>query len=152
LRLTIAGTGPEQPLLEHLARTLHLNVHFNGWVDDEQRRQLLRESDLLAVPSLWPEPFGLAGPEAASMGVPSVAYASGGIPEWLVAGVSGELAPADPPTVSGLAAAIVRALGDPAHHRRLRAGARSMAQTFALSEHVTALERILETAAGRCAP
>jgi glycosyltransferase involved in cell wall biosynthesis len=78
-----------------------------------------------------------------------VAYASGGIPEWLIAGVSGELAPADPPTVSGLAAAIVRALGDPDHYRALRAGARSMVQRGVLSEHVAALEHILETAGRR---
>lgn len=143
LRLTVAGTGPEQPVLEQLAQTLHLDVQFKGWVGDEQRHQLMRESDLLAVPSLWPEPFGLVGPEAGSAGLPAVAYASGGIPEWLVPGVSGELAPAEPPTVSGLAAAIERAIGDPAHYRNLRSGARSMARTFVLDEHVTALERIL---------
>jgi glycosyltransferase involved in cell wall biosynthesis len=149
LRLTVAGTGPQQPLLEHLARSLQLEVQFKGWVDDRERHQLVRESDLVAVPSLWPEPFGLVGPEAASAGLPAVAYASGGIPEWLIAGVSGELAPADPPTVSGLAAAIVRALGDPDHYRALRAGARSMVRSDSLSEHVAALEHILETAGRR---
>jgi glycosyltransferase involved in cell wall biosynthesis len=149
LRLTVAGTGPQQPLLEHQARSLQLEVQFKGWVDDRERHQLVLESDLVAVPSLWPEPFGLVGAEARAAGLPAVAYASGGIPEWLVAGVSGELAPADPPTVSGLAAAIVRAIGDPAHYRNLRSGARSIARTFALSEHVATLERILDTAAGR---
>jgi glycosyltransferase involved in cell wall biosynthesis len=149
LRLTVAGTGPQQPLLEDLARTLQLEVQFKGWVDDRERHQLVRESDLVAVPSLWPEPFGLVGPEAASAGLPAVAYASGGIPEWLIAGVSGELAPADPPTVSGLAAAIVRALKDSDHYRALRAGARSMVRSDSLSEHVAALEHILETAGRR---
>jgi glycosyltransferase involved in cell wall biosynthesis len=34
------------------------------------------------MPSRWQEPFGIAGLEAACLGVPVVAYRSGGIPEW----------------------------------------------------------------------
>ena len=58
----------------------------------------MKNMDLLVVPSVWPEPFGLVGPEAAHHGVPSAAFAVGGIPEWLVDGVSGHLAAGDRPT------------------------------------------------------
>jgi len=38
---------------------------------------------VIAIPSLWPEPFGMMGIEAYARGRPVVAYAVGGIPEWI---------------------------------------------------------------------
>ena len=49
-------------------------------------------SDLLVVPSVWPEPFGSVGPAAAQHGIPAAAFAVGGIPQWLHEGVNGHLA------------------------------------------------------------
>jgi len=95
------------------------------------------------VPSLWPEPFGLVGIEAGHLGVPAVGYAVGGIPDWLIAGVSGELAPGDPPSPRGLADAIVRALSNHDHYNRLCAGARQTAELFSVDQHVNHLEAIL---------
>jgi glycosyltransferase involved in cell wall biosynthesis len=73
-----------------------------------------------------------------------VAYGVGGIHDWLIPGESGELAPGDPPTVEGLAAAIVRALGDPAHYANLCRGALEVAARFTLQTHLTKLESILD--------
>ena len=70
------------------------------------------------------------GVEAGCVGLPAVAFAVGGIPDWLIPGKSGELAPGDPPTADGLALAIVRALADPTHLQRLRIGAWEVARTF----------------------
>ncbi len=117
--------------------------------------RLMRESDLLVVPSTWPEPFGLAGPEAGLRGLPAVAFAVGGIPEWLRDGVNGRLAPADPPSATGLARAIVDCLRDPAELERLRRGAREAAAGFSVDAHVAALlglfSRIAAAAPARCA-
>ena len=143
LALTIAGDGPERGNIQELARRLGLNVEFTGWVDTERRSSLLRETDLVAMPSLWPEPFGLVGIEAGCLGVPAVGFAVGGIPDWLIPGQSGELAQADPPTPEGLAAAIVRAFADPAHHQKLRVGAWELAKQFSLERHLEQLEPIL---------
>jgi glycosyltransferase involved in cell wall biosynthesis len=148
LTLTIAGSGPERGKTDELARQLGLSVEFAGWVDSEQRSDLMSQADLVAVPSLWPEPFGLVGIEAGCFGVPAVGFAVGGIPDWLIPGQTGELAPGDPPTVEGLAEAMVRALADPAHHQKLRIGAWEMAKQFSLERHLTQLERILSAAAG----
>jgi glycosyltransferase involved in cell wall biosynthesis len=143
LTLTIAGDGPERAKIEDAALRLGLTVEFAGWVDTEQRSELMRQADLVAVPSLWPEPFGLVGIEAGCFGVPAVGFAVGGIPDWLIPGQSGELAPGDPPTVDGLAEAMLRALVDPAHYQKLRVGAWEMSKQFSLERHLAQLEPLL---------
>ena len=70
----------------------------------------MRESRLLVVPSVWPEPFGSVGMAAARYGVPAAAFAVGGIPQWLHDGVNGHLASATPPTSASLADAVIRCL------------------------------------------
>jgi glycosyltransferase involved in cell wall biosynthesis len=153
IHLTIAGDGPERKKLQDLAHRFGVAAKFLGWVRTHQKMDLMREADLLAVPSLWPEPFGLVGIEAGSYGVPAVAYNVGGIPDWLIPGKSGELAPSDPPTVEGLADAIVRALSDPDHYAKLCRGAWEMATHFTLDAHLAKLEAILGAAStGRQCP
>jgi glycosyltransferase involved in cell wall biosynthesis len=143
LTLVVAGDGPELPRLQTLAQRLGVAVEFHGWVGPDQRRALMRDADVLAVPSVWPEPFGLVGLEAGCVGLPAVAFAVGGIPDWLRPGETGELAPADPPQVQGLAQALQRALADPEHLSELRRGAWRMAASFTREQHVRNLEAIL---------
>lgn len=152
LRLTLAGDGPDRARWEASAErlereTLGLSIEFTGWVSQERVGVLMQEADLLVVPSLWPEPFGSVGPAAAQHGVPAAAFAAGGIPQWLSEGVSGHLAPADPPTAEGLAQAIRRCLEDPHHYIALREGARQMAKTFTMERHLPQLLAVLERAA-----
>lgn len=148
LSLTVAGEGPQRHGLEETARRLGVATEFVGWVHTQKKLDLLREADLLAVPSLWPEPFALVGIEAGCLGVPAVGYSVGGIPDWLIPGETGELAPGSPPTVDGLADAIVRAFGDAGHYDRLCAGAWNAAQRFTLEKHLAFLEPILDAEAG----
>ncbi len=89
LHLTIAGDGSERSKLQSLAQKLGISADFPGWVQGSEKVQLLRDADLLVMPSLWPEPFGLAGIEAGNLGVPAVGFALGGIPDWLIPGESG---------------------------------------------------------------
>ena len=146
LALTVAGDGPERPRLQELAQRFQVDTEFTGWVAAERKLELLRSTGLLAVPSLWPEPFGLVGLEAACQGVPAVGYAVGGIPDWLIGGQSGELAPGDPPTVQGLADAIVRAFAGGDHYAELCTGAWRLSRRFSLPNHLSKLEQVLNTA------
>jgi glycosyltransferase involved in cell wall biosynthesis len=148
LTLTVAGDGPERQQMEFAARQAGIATEFTGWVDAQQREQLMRRADLLAVPATWPEPFGLVGVEAGCVGLPAVGFAVGGIPDWLRAGESGELAPGDPPTAPGLAEAIVRALSEPARWHHIRQGAWRTAQQFTLERHLTGLEELFRRAIG----
>ena len=88
------------------------------------------------MPSVWPEPFGLVGPEAGAAGLPAVAFSVGGIPEWLKDGVNGILAKGNPPRATGLATAIVQVFADPTRYLELRRGAFSVArERFSRESH-----------------
>jgi glycosyltransferase involved in cell wall biosynthesis len=145
LELVVAGDGPEREVMERAAAAVNLPIRFVGWVDPMRRTQLMREADVLAVPSLWPEPFGLVGIEAGCVGLPAAGFAVGGIPDWLEPGVSGESS--DSLTAAGLANALTRALNDPAHWQRLRIGAWEISHRFSRQTHLGQLESILQ----RCA-
>jgi glycosyltransferase involved in cell wall biosynthesis len=151
--VTFAGDGRERARWERLAAevmrgTDGINVEFTGWVRREQMEELYKECDLLVFPSVWPEPFGLAGPEAGLHGIPVAAFNVGGVPEWLVDGVNGYLAPGDPPTAHGLAEAIIKCLHDEDAHRALRRGAVKTAQQFSLDNHLNGLTKVFDEVAG----
>jgi len=153
INLTFIGDGPGRTSWEENARRVQardgrISIQMAGWKTPQEIRAMLAEADLLVVPSLWPEPFGLVGPEAGRLGIPAAAFDVGGISEWLVDGVNGVVAPGNPPTAQGLADAIVRCLRDPAVHKRLRAGALELSQRFDTRLHVESLITIFRQVAG----
>jgi glycosyltransferase involved in cell wall biosynthesis len=144
LHVTFAGDGPARHAWERQSARLQeresaLRVEFTGWVDGVRIDELLGDCDLLVLPSLWPEPFGLVGPEAGLRGVPVAAFGVGGIPDWLVDGGNGRIAHGDPPTAEGLADAIVGCLRDPSTHAAMRREAARLAQRFNMRNHLAAL-------------
>jgi glycosyltransferase involved in cell wall biosynthesis len=144
--VTFAGDGPERPRLQQLAASLGIRARFPGWVSGANRDALLGDAAVLAVPSVWPEPFGLVGLEAAAFGTPAVAFDTGGISEWLTDGVNGRLvAPAR--GSAGLGDAIAALLKDVDNWRQLSAGARDVADRFTIRAHLDALEIVLARAA-----
>jgi len=151
LHVTFAGDGRMRKLWQRQAlrmqeQTKGLKIHFAGWVEGSRRESLWNDCDLLVVPSIWPEPFGLVGTEAGLRGVPIAAFAVGGITDWLNEGVNGYLASGDPPIASGLAEAITRCLHDSETHARLRRGALAMAREFNVKNHLSLLLEVFETA------
>jgi glycosyltransferase involved in cell wall biosynthesis len=84
-RAIIVGKGNAEAGLRKLSRDLGLSdrVEFAGWVNNEELPRYYALADVLAVPSRWPEPFGMVGLEAMRHGKPVVAFNVGGIPDWL---------------------------------------------------------------------
>ena len=145
---TIAGDGPERQALVALSGRLGLagRVRFTGWIPPAERPRLLAATRVLALPSLWDEPFGIVGVEALSAGVPVVGSAVGGIPSWLEEGAGGSLVPRGDSTA--LAAALRRLLDDRSVHADQSSRARAAASRFSVERHLELLLPELRAAAG----
>ena len=79
--LVIAGDGPERAALT--ARAAGKNVTFLGRVSDEELRRWYSRADVVVVPSVALEGFGLVVLEALACGTPVLASRTGGLTEVL---------------------------------------------------------------------
>jgi glycosyltransferase involved in cell wall biosynthesis len=157
IHLTMVGDGPQRPAWQQLAAELAVACAFTGWKSGTTRFDELRRADLLAVPSTWPEPFGLVGLEAGALGVPAIAFDLGGISQWLRHGVNGVLVAANPPRAAALADALVAAFSRRDDLAAMRGGALMVAREMSLARHLDRLEQVLgramapraETSAGQ---
>jgi glycosyltransferase involved in cell wall biosynthesis len=88
-------SGDERTRLEALTAASGLadRVRFAGSVD---ALAFLDTLDVLVVPSLWEEPFGLVAVEGMARGLPVVATRSGALPEIIADGVTGTIVEKDP--------------------------------------------------------
>jgi glycosyltransferase involved in cell wall biosynthesis len=140
--LLIVGDGPDRAALEGLTGKLGMTmaVRFLGRRDDIP--SLLAASDILAVPSVVEEAFGLTALEGMAAGRPVVAFASGGLPEIVHDGETGILVRKR--DVAGLASALLRLLTHHALARRYGAAGRRVAAAFTSEARVDALTAIYE--------
>ncbi|MFO7992133.1 MAG: glycosyltransferase family 4 protein [Thermoplasmata archaeon] len=89
--LIIVGDGPEREKLEGMAAK-NPNIMFFGEVGHELIHSIYEQSDVIVLPSLWPEPLSRVLLEAAYFGKPVVATDVGGSPEVIKHGYNGLLA------------------------------------------------------------
>jgi glycosyltransferase involved in cell wall biosynthesis len=89
IRLWIMGRGPEEKKLMMIAKRIK-DITFWGWVDEEKKMLLLRQSHLLLVPSVR-EGFGINVIEAASTGTPAIGYDVHGLKDSIRHGETGYL-------------------------------------------------------------
>jgi glycosyltransferase involved in cell wall biosynthesis len=138
--LIVCGDGMQLTAMRKLARRVGVEqrVRFRGWLDAEQLAQELASTSVVAIPSLWPEPFGLVGIEALAAGRPVVASLTGGIPDWLQDGVTGM--GVQPGDVRGLTRALDALLANPERRQAIGATGRELvAARFSPERHVGAL-------------
>lgn len=126
VQLTIVGANREEvePLLLD-----DRGIRILGRVDDDEKRRVLEESDLLCAPSLGGESFGMVLTEAFAAGTPVVASDIAGYRDVVRDGVDGVLVP------RGDATALAETLRDLWHEPQRRAAmgvaAAAHAQRFA---------------------
>lgn len=129
VRWTVIGRGSARPRLEAMARELGVSdrVTFTGQLPPAEAQRELARSDVMALPSV-DEAFGVAYVEALAHGVPAIGCEGESGPEEIAALGGGAMLLVPPRDPKALAAAIQRALTDPA----LPSAARTAA-----SEHFT---------------
>lgn len=83
-QLDVGGAPtPESDAVVAAAPALGVRLRMLGRQDRAAFAGSIDAARAIAVPSLWPEPFGMMGIEAYARGRPVAAYAVGGIPEWI---------------------------------------------------------------------
>ncbi|MFA5891167.1 MAG: glycosyltransferase family 4 protein [Actinomycetota bacterium] len=148
--LVIAGSGHERDALEKRARSVYgpHRITFTGWLSPEALEGWRARAAVIAVPSMWPEPFGIVGLEAMAAGRAVVAFDSGGIREWLTDDLNGRLVPTG--DVRGFARALEELLGDESARARMGAAGRARAETeFSLAAHVEKLTTLYRAVGSR---
>jgi glycosyltransferase involved in cell wall biosynthesis len=139
-RLVVAGEGEAE---EREARTQAardgIAVEWRGKLSASELRTAIDDSDAVAVPSLWPEPFGLVGIEAQARGRPAVAYGVGGIADW-IDGAGIAVRRGDETALAGA----IRTILDEATWSGFSTAARARAEDHRLGVHVERLCRIFQ--------
>lgn len=143
--LMIAGDGPLLAALQRETERLgiHEKVRFIGLRSDLEC--FMARAQVVVVPSVWQEPAGLVVVEGMATGRPIVATRVGGIPEYLVDGVTGILV--DPHAPEQIAAALLRLLDSPSEAAAMgRAGRVRVENCFSMDRWVQETVQMYERA------
>jgi glycogen(starch) synthase len=124
--LTCIGEGDGLISARRFAAERGLPVQFLGRQEHSRLPHLLQQLDVLCIPTLHAEPFGIVAVEAAAAGLPVIASRLGGLAETVREGETGCLVtPGDVPQLRGCMAALAT---DPAFCEQLGKGARRLAE------------------------
>jgi glycosyltransferase involved in cell wall biosynthesis len=115
-------------------------VVFEGSFREEEKPGVFDSMDVLLVPSIGLESFGLAAREAMACGVPVIATAGGALSEMFEAGASGELFPAG--DAAALSRILRRVVDDPGIIDRWSAHLPSVKRS---DLHAEEIERVYDT-------
>lgn len=145
----IAGAGPAEEFVRRKAAELELadRVKFTGQLDAAQMEREYRRCHVVAFTSIWPEPFGYVGIEAAAHARPVVAFNAGAVREWLSDGEGGNIVPRG--HTRSMALRIDRLGMDPGLRRKLGLGHRRNAlEKYTRDRHIENLLQIYSEAIG----
>jgi len=137
--LRIAGSGELERSLRQRCRESGLDqVRFEGHVDGERVRELLRGASCLVLPSVWDENCPISVLEAFAAGRPVLATRGGGVPELVSEGETGRLV--EKGNAGQLAGALATLVEEPELWQRMGQRAREEAERrFDRGAHLDAL-------------
>lgn len=149
VKVTVAGWGPLADAVRAAASRLE-NLEYAGFLEKDALGDRLASSRLVVVPSRWQEPAGLVALEAMAEGTPLIAYASGGLSEYVGDARAGRVIP---PDAEALAVETRKLYGDRDNWSEMSANGRAaISGTHSPHSYVSRLEQLYEEALGDRAP
>jgi glycosyltransferase involved in cell wall biosynthesis len=147
--VTVAGWGPLEDWLRAESERVE-NLKYLGFLERGALTEALARSRVLVVPSRWQEPAGLVALEAMAEGTPVIAYASGGLAEYVGESGGGQVVRPDTPA---LIAATGDLYGDRERWARLSTGGRRwVASEHSPTRYLDRLESLYRGARAATAP
>ncbi|MDD5634072.1 MAG: glycosyltransferase family 4 protein [Candidatus Omnitrophica bacterium] len=141
--LDVVGTGPMEQSCQRkiFDNSLSGKVIFHGWREHENTAEFYKRAGFIILPSIWPEPFGICGIEAAFFGRPAVAFNVGGIGDWLTDNKTGFLVA--PYSKEAMAEKITYLLDNPGKAAEMGGRARgTVLKKYLPAPHIKQLETI----------
>jgi glycosyltransferase involved in cell wall biosynthesis len=151
VELRIAGVIEDQRYWLHcqqlqaaaMARRPDLTITYLGHLDYDATDEQFRQSDIVTVPSQWPEPLGAVALEAMSAGAAVIASSVGGLNDTIVHDLNG--VHADPGDVESWVRALSMLLQRPELARRLGHQAHHDFASIAIDDHLKDLDDLVST-------
>jgi glycosyltransferase involved in cell wall biosynthesis len=140
IELHIAGRDKEGFLPDLIRQYPGLTVKHHGFMDREAFYEMV---DLVVVTSMWDEPFGIVAIEPWEFGKPSIAFASGGLPE-VYEGMPELVVPKG--DTGALGALIGRLATDRAFYADMASRCHAQRERFVPPKQALELERVLTSA------
>jgi glycosyltransferase involved in cell wall biosynthesis len=146
LRVEIVGDGPLRADLEAQARAAGVEIVFHGYQQPPDAAAIVARSLAVVLPARWHENGPLAVIEAMAAGKPVISSRTGGLPELIVDGDTGLLAP--PNDAIALRSAMLRLAESPEEAERMgRAGRARAEERYSSGPHYRAVSKAYELAA-----
>lgn len=142
IKVYIVGSGPYYNELLLLSQNLKIkkNIFFINKVERKKLLEYYVKAEVVIMPSIWAETFGLVGIEAMSVGRPIIGSNVGGIPEWLDDGKTGYLV--EPGNPEQIAEKVIMLLSNRKLLEQMGKNARKRAEQFSIEKHVEKLEKV----------
>ncbi len=139
----ILGDGNHRPACEKLRDQLGLRdrVTFKGFIPQEELKGYYRDTSVVTLSSVWPEPIATIGLEVMRYALPVVAFDAGGIRDWLRDGINGCLVPWM--DIDAYAARVDELLSDKAKARQMgQRGLEIVSNEYDFEEYLDRLEAL----------
>lgn len=140
--VTMVGSGKLEAEIQRQAKDI-ANLRVTGFIPDSELREILRHARVLVIPSRCQDAGPLVPLEAMAYATPVVAYAMGGLGEYVSDTGGGRVVPVD---VAALAAVALELHEDRATWELLsRRGYEAVSQRHTGSGYAERLERVYES-------
>lgn len=140
--LDVVGVGESERKIRTYVHSRHIkNVVMHGFVSEEEKWSFYEKSDVVVIPSLWPEVAPLVAIEAMSKGRVVLVTNLGGAHEFVDDGVTGFIIK---PNAAAIRDRLAYLVENPEITEEMKRKARKKAEDFRFEDHASRIEKCYE--------